>query len=141
MPAEKVVKPRTAFRQLINYLQREMIDFEKLENDDMLNTYYHAMRFVGEVAGNTAYSPFYRKDSDILVLLAANTLSMQEISERTERNVQSLAPSLAKLVNLGLATNFTERVAKVQNTYYTITPYGLKFLEELIADEDSAYYI
>lgn len=48
---EKQIRPRTAFREFMNYLNAEVLDFEKMEEEGMMETYYKAMEFSGSVAG------------------------------------------------------------------------------------------
>ena len=136
MPTEKVIKPRTAFRQFMNYLQSDMIDFEKVEADGMMETYFKAMQFVGEVAANTSYSPFYPEDGQLLMAISKNTMSISELVELVSSSIQSMAPKMNKLINLGIASSFKEN----KTTYYNITPFGRKYLEDLVRDENSVLY-
>ena len=136
MPAEKVMKTRTAFKNFINYLQAEMIDFDKVEQDGMMEVYFKAMQFVGEVAGNTSYSPFYKEDGELLLAVERNIMSMEELSELTGADYRSLAPKMNKLINLGTVSSTKEK----RKTFYKITPFGLKYLEALVQDENSVLY-
>lgn len=133
---EKHVRPRTAFKTFMNYLNSQVLDFEKIEEDGMMPTYYKAMQFFGEVAGNSTYSPFYKEDGEIMLVLDQNTVSMSELCALTDTSNRSMAPKMTKLINYGYATSFKEK--KV--TYYKLTPYGRKFLEELINDPESVLY-
>lgn len=133
----KNLKPRTAFKHFINYLHSEMLDFEKIEADEMFETYIKAMQFVGEVAGNSAYSPLYKMDADILMALEQNiAISMSDVSAMFDVSPKSMSPRMAKLINLGLVSNFRED----KILYYKITPYGSKFLTELVLDPESVLY-
>lgn len=136
MPEDKLLRPRTAFKHFINYLNSEVLDFDKLEADGMMETYYKAMEFVGEAAGNSAYSPFYKEDAKLMLAVEQNTMSMAELCEITETNSRTMAPRMNKLVNYGYASSLKE----AKTTYYKLTPYGRKFLEDLINDPESVLY-
>lgn len=134
---EKNLKPRTAFKQFLNYLHSEMLDFEKIEEDGMFDIYVKAMQFVGEVAGNSSYSPLYKIDGEILMMLEQNAaISIKDASARFDTTYKSMAPRMSKLINLGFVSSFKEN----KETYYKITPYGSKFLTELVLDPESVLY-
>ena len=133
---EKVVKPRTAFKQFMNYLNANVLDFDKIEADGMFETYIKAMQYVGETAGNSEYSPFYPEDGQLLLRIQSNTMSMKELCEIQETTAKSMAPRMSKLINLGFVASFKE----AKETFYKITPYGLRYLEELVNDPKSVLY-
>lgn len=137
MPSEdKLLRPRTAFKHFMNYLNSEVLDFDKIERDGMMETYYKAMEFVGEAAGNSAYSPFYKEDGVLMLAIETQTKSMDELCETLEVSSRSMAPRMNKLVNYGYVSSLKEK--KV--TYYKLTPYGRKYLEELINNPESVLY-
>lgn len=136
MPTEKNLKPRTAFKHFINYLHAEVLDFDKITNDDMFETYMKAMQFVAESAGNSDYSPFYKEDGQLLLYIQTTVMSMSELCEIQETTFRSMAPKMSKLINLGYVSSFKEN----KETFYKITPFGLKFLEDLVNDPKSVLY-
>lgn len=134
---EKNIKPRTAFKQFLNYLHSEVLDFEKIEEDGMFDTYVKAMQFVGEIAGNSSYSPLYKIDGEILMVLKQNpAVSIKDASARFDTTYRSMAPKMTKLINLGFVSSFKEN----KETYYKITPYGSIILTELVLDPESVLY-
>ena len=133
---DKHIRPRTAFKHFMNYLNSQVLDFEQLEKGDMMETYYKAMQFFGEVAGNSAYSPFYHEDAKLLLSIERRTMSLDELVDIMDSSVRSMGTKMNKLINYGYVTNLKEK--KV--TYYRLTPYGRKFLEELINDSESVLY-
>ena len=133
---EKQIRPRTAFREFMNYLNAEVLDFEQMEEEGMMETYYKAMEFSGSVAGNSTYSPFYKQDAELMLSIERKTMSMGELTDIMETSTQSMGPRMAKLINFGYASSFKEK--KV--TCYRLTPYGRKFLEELINNPESVLY-
>lgn len=133
----KEMRPRNAFKHFINYLHSNVLDFEKIEEDGMFDTYVKAMQFVGEVAGNSTYSPLYKMDGEILMMLEQNlAVSMEDASARFDTTFRSMAPKMTKLINLGFVSSFKENKA----TYYKITPYGSKVLRDLVLDPESVLY-
>lgn len=134
---EKNLKPRTAFKHFINYLHSEVLDFEKIEKDKMFDTYVGAMKFVGEIVGNSAYSPIYKMDGEILMVLEQSVgISIKDISARFDTTYRTMAPKMTKLINLGFVSSFKEN----KETYYKITPFGSQTLRELVLDPNSVLY-
>lgn len=136
MPEDKLLRPRTAFKNFINYLNAKVLDFDQIEEDGMMEVYYKAMEFVGTVSGNSAYSPFYKQDALLMLAIEAQTRSMQELCTSMETNSNSMAPKMNKLINYGFASSLSEK----KITYYKLTPYGRKYLEELINNPESVLY-
>ena len=134
---KNIYKPRTAFKDFINYLHGNVLDFEQMEKNGHLEMYHKAMQFVGEVAGNIAYSPFYKEDIELLMAVERKVMSCQELADITGVSVRSVAPRLNKLVNLAYVYSFREK----KNVYYNITPFGREKLEEYINDPQSPLYV
>lgn len=129
-------KPRDCFRDFINYLHDGHLDFEQMEEDKVMETYYKAMEYYREVVGNSLYTALYKEDLLMLIQVKAALYSTAELAEILEIPIQSVSARTNKLIRSGLMYSFLDK----KQRYYRLTPYGEKELEKEIMNPESLLY-
>lgn len=127
---KKPLRPRAAFVEWLNYIQ-DRIDFEEMQKDGMMDVYFAAMEFIGEVASNSTYNHFFEEDIQLVLYLSNHEgVTLKECAEYLSISIQQTSGRLNKLIKSGFAFSKQEK----KERYYSLTPYGKKKIFEYVLE-------
>ena len=125
---------KQAFMQIFSYALSH-VSFEKLLEDDLLDTYMVGMGYYEKVFGNREINQLTEADIEFLLCLESKPLTGEEIAERLSLSGKTVANRINKALEKGLCGTFYEKFKK--NRYYELTVYGKQRLrEEIMKMED-----
>lgn len=120
--------PKANFIQLVSYWQ-EHTDFEQLEKDKMLETYFAGMKYFEQIAGKAGKVELFPEDIELLLMLKGDRhTTIEELAEMSSFNKMALNKKIYKFIVRGFVSSYKEKRQK----YYRLTPYGEKMLIEEI---------
>ena len=123
------IHPRASFIRMVTYWQ-EHSDFEKIEADKMMDTYFEAMKYYEKHFGKGDKTELFPEDIEYLLSLRSDKhLTIEELAEIHQAVQRSLYRKIYKLVIRGYVSSYKEK----GKTYYRLTPYGQKkIIEEIL---------
>lgn len=120
--------PKANFIRMVNYWQ-EHTDFEQLEKDKMLTTYFEGMIYFEQYLGKGRDTDLFPEDIEYLLSMRGDKhWNLTELSELHSVKSESMRKKLYKLITRGYVSSYKEK----KGTYYRITPFGEKQLIEKI---------
>lgn len=132
MDLKKKDKDRKNASAILNWLLANA-DFQHLEENNYMDTYYSAAKWFEQNLGNAAYVLMEPDDVGVLYELRKQPLNTMELCDRLEMDRRKLNAHTNKLLLKGYIISYKEENNRqLQNrlTYYRITPYGIKYLIE-----------
>lgn len=120
--------PKANFIKMVNYWQ-EHTDFQQLEEDKMLETYFAGMKYFEQYFGKGKDTDLFPEDIEYMLSMRGDKhWSLDELSELHSVKSESIRKKLYKLITRGYVSSYKERGV----TYYRLTPFGEKQLVDEI---------
>lgn len=122
-----------AFTHWLSY-SLSHVDFEKVEEDGMLDTYFMAMEFFEDEFGGMKKNDLTQQDIEFLLALQnGKPATGAELCEKLSITPKTVANRIAKATEKMMIQTFYEKKTR----FYVITDYGRKRLrDEIIAMEE-----
>ena len=120
---------RADFIALINYWH-ERADFEQMEDDKMMETYFKGMEYYDIKFGKRGKTELFPEDIEyMLSIRGMKHFTADELAEIHGENPAKLRRKMYKLILKGFVSSYREK----NKTYYRITPYGEKmWVDEIL---------
>lgn len=119
---------RAEFINLINYWH-ERADFNQMEEDNMMDTYYKGMEYFDIKFGKRGKTELFPEDIQYLLSIRGQKhYTSEELAAMHGEMPEKMRGKMYKLMLKGFITSYREN----NKTYYRITPYGEKMLVDEI---------
>ena len=112
------------FIALVNYWH-ERADFEQMEKDKMMDTYFRGMQYFDIQFGKRGKTELFPEDIKyMLSIRGSKHYTAEELAKMNDETPERMRAKMYKLMLKGFVTSYREN----NKTYYRITPYGEKML-------------